>query len=188
MTALLGFESLSSSRALAVVPALVLILAGGSGWWYARTSLNGRSSGSDVLELAWDDVLRLRKVREAFMSVAFLLPIELFLVAVVELLRPLPPSANGSHAGALPLSLAVVSRHRHLCLGHARKPGGLSLLAPVVARDAASNTVGWRHELSRRGRPSNQTVSDPAPPTSTRPAPPRRRVRRGTRAAGRGSP
>ena len=109
VTGALGFDSLASPSSLAIVPALALILAAGSGWWYARHSLSGRSAGSDVLELAWDDVLRLRKVREALMAVAFLLPIELLLMAIAELLRPLPPSANGSHAGALPLSLALIA-------------------------------------------------------------------------------
>jgi hypothetical protein len=108
VTGALGFDSLSAPSSLAIVPALTALLAAGSGWWYARTSLSGRSAGSDVLELAWDDVLRVRKVREALLAVAFLLPIELLLIAIVELLRPLPRGTNGSHAGSLTFSLAVL--------------------------------------------------------------------------------
>jgi len=107
VTAVIGFEHLAPHSGWAWVAPLVLLLAGASSYWYARMILFGRSAGSDALELAWDDVLRIRKVREALMSVAIMLPAELFLVGALRLLQPVPPYANGSHPGLSELLFAL---------------------------------------------------------------------------------
>jgi hypothetical protein len=96
VTAALGFHFLSRGSGWAWVPPIVVLAAAACSCWYVKTILSGRSTGSDTLELAWDDVLRIRKVREALMTVALLLPLELFLVGMLHAFQPLPPGVNGS--------------------------------------------------------------------------------------------
>jgi hypothetical protein len=99
VTAALGFQNLSHGSGWAWVPPGVLLVAGAGTWWYVRRMLSGRAAGSDTLELAWDDVLRIRKVREALLTVALMLPVELFVVGALHAMQPLPPGAIGSNVG-----------------------------------------------------------------------------------------
>jgi hypothetical protein len=79
-----------------VAPASVLLVAAG-GWWYARATLAGRSSGSDVLELAWDDALRVQRARDALIvTTAFVLPMEIVFAWLMQ-----PPTETTLPSGAV---------------------------------------------------------------------------------------
>jgi hypothetical protein len=78
-----------------VAPASVVLVAA-AGWWYARVTLAGRSSGSDVLELAWDDALRVQRARDTLLvATACVLPIEMMFAWAIQ-----PPTVTRLPSGA----------------------------------------------------------------------------------------
>jgi hypothetical protein len=58
------------ARSWSWVVVLVLLAQAGTALWSARAMLDRPSEGSDTLDLAWDDALRLRSVREVLLCCA----------------------------------------------------------------------------------------------------------------------
>ena len=78
VSALGYWRAAPSARAWTWVAPVSVVLVAAAGWWYARATLAGRSSGSDVLELAWDDALRVQRARDTLIvTTAFVLPLEM---------------------------------------------------------------------------------------------------------------
>jgi hypothetical protein len=85
-----------SARAWTWVAPASVVLVAASGWWYARVTLAGKSSGSDVLELAWDDALRVQRARDTLLvATACMLPIEMMFAWAIQ-----PPTVTKLPSGA----------------------------------------------------------------------------------------